>query len=114
MSDKDVVDKFGGLVKKNVTKLKVQKGGIGTKPIYSCYVGDRGTVNYLLNKILPYMGERRRKQIEKPLQYIENWVKWYEQGGRDRNKFNALKQVDEQLNADVASMEETGQNQPND
>ena len=85
MSDKDIVDRFAEFVNKNVTKLPpVGKGG--KLPIYSCYVGDRGTMFYILNKILPYMGERRSEIIKLQLQYINDWVVWCKNDGRSRSK----------------------------
>ena len=54
------------------------------------------------------MGNTRKKQIEKQLQYIEEWKEWYYNNGRSRTQFNLLKQESEK----IAKMEETGQYVP--
>ena len=83
MSDRDIVQRFANYVKKNVTTIKQTKKQIeeGRKTIYSCYLGDRSTCYYILTKILPYMGERRSKEIRKQIQYIEKWIAWVNSGG---------------------------------
>ncbi len=93
MSDKDVVQKFANYVKKNVIMIKQTKKEIaeGRKPMYSCYFGDRSTCYYILTKILPYMGERRSKEIRKQIQHIKDWAAWVEAVGRSRSQFNQLK-----------------------
>ena len=93
MSDKDVVQKFANYLKKNVVMIKQTQKEIAEdkKPIYSCYSGDRSTCYYILIKILPYMGERRSKEIKKQIQLIEDWAEWVELGGRSRTRFNQLK-----------------------
>ena len=109
MTDQDVVQKFANYVKKNVVQLHIKsKITKNPKPIYSCYVGDRGTMYYLLNKILPYMGNRRKKELQQQLQYIEDWKEWFYNGGRSRAKFNLLKQQAKQ----IQEMEKTAQNLP--
>ena len=74
MVDKDVVDKVSFLLNKKTfspTRLTTTN-----KKVYTCHIGDRETLLYLLPKLKPFMGERRKKAINKQIFELTKWQLW--------------------------------------
>jgi hypothetical protein len=82
MTDEDIIAKVSKLVNKSYfspRRLTVTK-----KQVYICHIGDRSTLNFLLPRLLPYMGARRQKTILNCLKELNNWKIWYLKGGRKK------------------------------
>ena len=82
MTDEDVIQRFSGLVKKSYFSPK--RGTKTGKKVYIVHIGDRETLNSLLPKIYPYLGKRRQPQVQKCLDALTDWKKWYTAGGRSK------------------------------
>ena len=70
------------LKKKNFKASKPTKGG---KIEYILNIGHRKTLMYFLPLIYySHLGQRRREQVQKCLEVLNDWKIWYDEGGRSR------------------------------
>lgn len=90
MTDEDIIKRVGRLLNRLPFSPTVRLNGQDVaqtrynKQVYVVSVGDRETLDYFLPKILPYMGERRTKQIQPCINAIEEWKLWRDQGGTSK------------------------------
>lgn len=80
MTDKDVIEKFSKLVDKSYFSLK--RKTVTNKTVYQISVSQKEKVIYLLESILPHMGQRRTQRITEALQHLYGWREWVKVGGR--------------------------------
>lgn len=81
MVDEDVIQRFAKLVNKNVISPK--RKTVTGKTVYIVHVGDRGTQSYLLPKIYPWMGTRRKQQIKQNLNQLKKYAFWLKRQKRN-------------------------------
>ena len=81
--DEDGIHRFAKLVNKNVFSPKRKTAT--DKTVYTVHVGDRATQSYLLPKIYPWMGTRRKQQIKQNLNPLKPYAFWLK-----RQKRNAI------------------------
>ena len=67
------------------------------KQVYQLHIGEKRKVLWLLQRIRPYLGERRGAKVDECLSLLREWEEWVEQGGRSEqasyaNKMKRLKQ----------------------
>lgn len=74
MTDEDVVVRVAALLGKKV--CRVSRHTVTQKTVYKVSVGDRATLQSLLPRLLPYMGQRRRARIEECLTLLAAWEDW--------------------------------------
>nr|YP_009367806.1 putative LAGLIDADG homing endonuclease [Neodangemannia microcystis]ARK14811.1 putative LAGLIDADG homing endonuclease [Neodangemannia microcystis] len=82
LNDEDVIQTVANLLDKNVYLPK--RLTIKNNQTYGCSIGDRNTLLYLLPRIYPYMGKRRKAQLDPCLKALNNWVIWFNSGGRSK------------------------------
>ena len=74
MIDEDVIAKVAKLLNKSY--FSPTRKTITNKKVFTCHIGDRLTLLYLLPKILPYMSKRRKKQIQICIDLLNQWITW--------------------------------------
>lgn len=74
MVDEDVIAHVASLLNKNY--FSPSRLTVTNKKVYVCHISDRKTLIYLLPKLLPYMGKRRKEKIIEAIKELENWKKW--------------------------------------
>ena len=74
MVDRDVIDKVSLLLNKKTFSPK--RLTTKNKKVYTCHIGDRETLLYLLPKIKPYMGGRRKETIHEQILELKKWQLW--------------------------------------
>jgi hypothetical protein len=84
MVDKDIIDRVSFLLNKKTFSPK--RLTVTNKTVYTCHIGDRETLFYLLPKLKPYMGERRQKTIETQMIEIKKWQLWKKKKKRLKKK----------------------------
>jgi hypothetical protein len=52
------------------------------KQVYQLHIGEKQKVLWLLQRIRPYLGERRGAKVDECLSLLREWEEWVEQGGR--------------------------------
>jgi len=67
------------------------------KQVYQLHIGEKQKVLWLLQRIRPYLGERRGAKVDECLSLLHEWEEWVEKGGRSEqasyaNKMRRLKQ----------------------
>jgi hypothetical protein len=95
MVDEDIIARLSSYLDKPYylpTRL-TNKG----KQVYQLHIGEKEKVLWLLQRIRPYMGERRGAKVDECLSLLNDWVEWVEKGGRSKqasyaNKMKQLKQ----------------------
>ena len=95
MVDEDIIARLSNYLDKPYylpTRL-TNKG----KQVYQLHIGERKKVLWLLQRIRPYLGERRGAKVDECLSLLSEWEEWVEKGGRSEqasyaNKMKQLKQ----------------------
>ena len=82
MTDKDVIDKIAKLFKRK--PFTPTEPTVGNKIENVLNVGDRKTLQYVLPLLYPHFGERRKEQVQSCIDVLNDWQKWYDQGGRSK------------------------------
>lgn len=83
MTDRDVVEKVCAIVGAGKVSPYVNTQGLGKKPLYRWEVSRRQTVEALCSAIYPWMGHRRRAQIDRVRELLQ---KYPETSGAERSK----------------------------
>jgi hypothetical protein len=80
MVDEDIIRRLSKLLDKSYfsPSRKTVKG----KQVYTLHIGEKEKVLFILEKILPYMGERRSERIKECISHLQTWKEWVENGGR--------------------------------
>lgn len=74
MTDEDIISHVAKLLNKKYYKpSRLTNTG---KKVYVCHIGDRETLIFLLPRLLPYMGKRRKATIETCIIELKNWEIW--------------------------------------
>ena len=82
MIDEDIFQKCAKLLNKSY--FSPTRKTAKNKTIYKLHVGDGETLSYFLFLLLPYMGKRRKEQIEKCIDAITEWENWISAGRRSK------------------------------
>lgn len=82
MVDKDVISKVANLLGKEMFQATRKTAGNKTEYIVSSQ--SRPLLFYLLPRLLPYFGERRRAQVQACIDALEAYNIWYAEGGRSK------------------------------
>jgi hypothetical protein len=82
MADEDVVEKAGNMLGLGVTKPKRLTST--NKQTYRISSERRNLVKYFCESVYPFMGERRKEQIDKVLENCREHQIWEAGGGRSR------------------------------
>ena len=82
MIDEDVIQKVSKFVQKNYKPLN--RKTTTNQTVFKVSIGDRETLRYLLPLIFPYLGSRRKKQVQECLDALKDWEIWYLNDGRGR------------------------------
>jgi hypothetical protein len=95
MVDEDVIARLSTYLDKPCY-LPTRLTGKG-KQVYQLHIGEKQKVLWLLQRIRPYMGERRGAKVDECLSLLHEWEEWVEKGGRSEqasyaNKMKQLKQ----------------------
>lgn len=77
MVDQDVIAKVAKLLNKSY--FSPTRKTVSNKTVFICHISDRQTLLYILPRMLPYMGERRQKQIKAGIVLLEQWKIWRNQ-----------------------------------
>ena len=79
MVDMDLIERVGTMVNKKMflPKRKTFKN----KQTYQVSVGDRPTLRILLPRLFPYLGERRKVQVQLLLDALKAHEEWVAEGG---------------------------------
>ena len=83
MVDEDIIARVAYLLNKNY--FSPSRLIVKNKKVYVCHIGDRKTLIYLLPKILPYMGKRRKEIIKTCIKELNNWKKWKLKNSKNNN-----------------------------
>lgn len=80
MTDEDIIAKIAKMLRKDyfLPKRKTVKD----KQVYKVSTQSRPILTYLLPLLLPYLGKRRRVEVEKQIDLLDKYKIWYSQGGR--------------------------------
>jgi hypothetical protein len=90
MIDEDVIQKMANLV--NKTYFSPTRATLQNKKVYTLHIGDRETLHgvagpfglVLLPRIFPYLGKRRKAQVQICINALEDWKEWFAKGGRSK------------------------------
>jgi len=74
MTDEDVIAKVAKLFLKKY--FSPTRKTVSNKTVFICHVGDRATLLYVLPRMLPYMGKRRKEQINACISLLNQWLTW--------------------------------------
>lgn len=80
MVDEDIIQRLAEYLNKNYSTLT--RKTIKEKTVYKLNVGDRATLTYLYPRICPFLGKRRKIEVQKGIDALNAWEEWYAAGGR--------------------------------
>ena len=82
MTDEDVIEKLANLFQRKY--FQPTQPTAGNKLENVLYIGDRKTLLYILPLLYPHFGKRRKEQVQSCIDVLNDWQKWYDQGGRSK------------------------------
>ena len=101
MVDEDIIQRLSKLLDKSYfsPSRKTVKG----KQVYTLHIGEKEKVLFILEKILPHMGERRSERIRECISHLHCWKEWVENGGRVENakRANQIRQQKQPKSIDM-------------
>ena len=95
MTDEDVIANISAYLEKPYYTLS--RLTVTGKKVHQLHLGEKQKVLWLLQRIRPYLGERRGTKADECISLLKKWEKWVKRGGRSEqasyaNKMRQLKQ----------------------